>query len=269
MPPRLGSDSRAESHGAVTDLTYRAMILGLMLGAFGCSSSLISCSSSLMSCPSSLMDSEEEDRLHTEVASAGAQGNLMVEAGAAERFRAEKRTSRQANSPERASHAPSAARPGDVDAAVQNPQTTESVPTAVVRIALKYLGVPYRWGGLTPAGFDCSGFVKYLHARVGISIPHNVAAQYRYGTPVSRDQLKAGDLVFFDRLRHNGIYIGHRQFIHASRTGDGVKISSLDGPWYKSRWIGGRRLSHLRPLRARHVSPPWPGTTPAFRAALG
>ena len=227
----------------MADLTHRAMILGLMLGAFGCSSSLISCSNSLMSCPSSLMDAEEEDRLHTEVASAGAQGNVMVEAGAAERFRAEKRTFPRPNFPGRASHAPSVARPGDVHAAVQNLQTTESVHTAVVRIALKYLGVPYRWGGLTPAGFDCSGFVKYLHARVGISIPHNVAAQYRYGTPVSRDQLKPGDLVFFDRLRHNGVYIGHGQFIHASRTGDRVKISSLDESWYKSRWIGGRRLA--------------------------
>ena len=167
----------------------------------------------------------------------------MVKAGAAERFGAERRTSPQANSPGRASHAPSVARPGDVHAAVQNLRTTESVHTAVVRIALKYLGVPYRWGGLTPAGFDCSGFVKYLHARVGISIPHNVAAQYRYGTPVSRNQLKPGDLVFFDRLRHNGIYIGHGQFIHASRTGDGVKISNLDESWYKNRWVGGRRLA--------------------------
>jgi cell wall-associated NlpC family hydrolase len=122
-------------------------------------------------------------------------------------------------------------------------RTAEPVENVLIRIALTYVGVPYRWGGLTPAGFDCSGFVTYLHARVGISIPHNVAAQYRYGMPVTKDQLRPGDLVFFDRLHHNGIYIGRGQFIHASRTGDGVKISSLDDPWYKSRWIGGRRLA--------------------------
>jgi hypothetical protein len=116
-------------------------------------------------------------------------------------------------------------------------------------MALTYVGAPYRWGGLNPAGFDCSGFVKYVHARVGIAIPHNVAAQYRYGTPVSRDQLEPGDLVFFDHLRHNGIYIGRGLFIHATKTGDSVRISNLDERWYKSRWVGGRRL-------AREVWPP-------------
>jgi cell wall-associated NlpC family hydrolase len=111
----------------------------------------------------------------------------------------------------------------------------------VVGIAMQYLGVPYVWGGASPSGFDCSGLVMYVYAKVGVSLPHNAAAQYGYGMPVSRDQLQAGDLVFFNGLGHNGIYIGGGQFIHAPHTGDVVKISSLTG-WYASTWVGARRL---------------------------
>ena len=68
----------------------------------------------------------------------------------------------------------------------------------------------------------------YVYAQVGVSLPHHAAAQYNYGTPVSRDQLEPGDLVFFDGLGHVGIYIGGGQFIHAPHTGDVVKISSLN-----------------------------------------
>src|SRR5512145_2190943 len=70
----------------------------------------------------------------------------------------------------------------------------------VVRFATRYVGRPYAWGGSSPAGFDCSGFVMYVYASVGVSLPHNAARQYTYGTPVGRGALKPGDLVFFDRL---------------------------------------------------------------------
>jgi len=114
---------------------------------------------------------------------------------------------------------------------------------SVVPIALQYLGVPYVWGGSSPAtGFDCSGFVMYVFAQVGVSLPHHAASQYSYGTPVSRDQLEPGDLVFFDGLGHNGIYIGGGQFVHAPHTGDVVKISSIYESWYAATWVGGRRL---------------------------
>jgi cell wall-associated NlpC family hydrolase len=112
----------------------------------------------------------------------------------------------------------------------------------VVGIAMQYLGVPYQWGGASPSGFDCSGLVLFVYAQVGVSLPHHAASQYNYGTPVSRDQLEPGDLVFFDGLGHNGIYIGGGQFIHAPHTGDVVKISSLDDPWYAATWVGARRL---------------------------
>ncbi|MDQ3866984.1 MAG: NlpC/P60 family protein [Actinomycetota bacterium] len=114
---------------------------------------------------------------------------------------------------------------------------------AVVAIAMRYLGVPYRWGGASPStGFDCSGFVMYVYAQVGVSLPHNAAMQYGYGSPVSRGDLQPGDIVFFNGLGHNGIYVGGGSFIHSPHTGDVVKISSLSDSWYASTYVGARRL---------------------------
>jgi cell wall-associated NlpC family hydrolase len=113
----------------------------------------------------------------------------------------------------------------------------------IVGIATRYLGVPYVWGGESPvAGFDCSGLVMYVYAQLGVSLPHYAADQYNYGVPVSRDQLEPGDLVFFDGLGHVGIYIGNDEFIQAPHTGDVVKISSLDEPWYATTYVGARRI---------------------------
>jgi cell wall-associated NlpC family hydrolase len=133
----------------------------------------------------------------------------------------------------------------DADAAVADPTEVVAAPPAqyggVVGIAMGYLGTPYVYGGASPSGFDCSGFVMYVYAQVGVSLPHNAAAQYGYGTPVSRSQLQPGDLVFFDGLGHNGIYTGGNSFIHSPHTGDVVKISSMSG-WYSSTYVGARRL---------------------------
>jgi peptidoglycan DL-endopeptidase CwlO len=108
-------------------------------------------------------------------------------------------------------------------------------------IAARYLGVPYRWGGASPSGFDCSGLVMYVYAQLGISLPHYTVAQYHMGVAVSRGQLQPGDLVFFDGLGHVGIYIGQNQFIHAPHTGDVVKVSSITG-WYAQTYVGARRI---------------------------
>jgi peptidoglycan DL-endopeptidase CwlO len=108
-------------------------------------------------------------------------------------------------------------------------------------IAARYLGVPYRWGGASPSGFDCSGLVMYVYAQLGISLPHYTVAQYHRGVAVSRGQLQPGDLVFFDGLAHVGIYIGNNQFIHAPHTGDVVKVSSITG-WYAQTYVGARRI---------------------------
>jgi peptidoglycan DL-endopeptidase CwlO len=127
---------------------------------------------------------------------------------------------------------------------IQAPPTGAPPPSqygGVVGIAMQYLGTPYVWGGASPAGFDCSGFVMYVYSKIGVSLPHSSYAQYGYGSPVSRSQLQPGDLVFFDGLGHVGIYVGGGNFIHAPHTGDVVKISSMTG-WYASTFVGGRRL---------------------------
>ena len=110
-----------------------------------------------------------------------------------------------------------------------------------VAIAEQYLGVPYVWGGASPSGFDCSGLVMYVYGRLGVSLPHNAAAQYSMGTSVPRDALEPGDLVFFDGLGHVGIYVGGGSFIHAPHTGTVVQISSLSG-WYSSEYVGAKRI---------------------------
>ena len=116
-----------------------------------------------------------------------------------------------------------------------------STHSSVVSIAMRYLGTPYVWGGASPSGFDCSGLVMYVFSQVGVSLPHSSYSQYGMGSPVSRDQLQPGDLVFFDGLGHVGIYVGGGSFIHAPHTGDVVKISSISG-WYASTYVGARRI---------------------------
>ncbi|HEX6788141.1 MAG TPA: NlpC/P60 family protein [Gaiellaceae bacterium] len=112
----------------------------------------------------------------------------------------------------------------------------------VVGIAMRYLGVPYVWGGESPAGFDCSGFVAYVYSQVGVALPHYTGAQWNMGVPVARGDLQPGDLVFFDGLGHVGLYIGGNEFIHAPHTGDVVKISSISG-WYADTYVGARRIT--------------------------
>ena len=131
--------------------------------------------------------------------------------------------------------------PTSVEAPTALPAPAPSRYGGVVGIAMQFLGTPYVYGGSSPSGFDCSGFVMYVYAQIGVSLPHNAAAQYGYGTPVDRSQLQPGDLVFFNGLGHNGIYIGGGSFIHSPHTGDVVKISSISG-WYSSTWVGARRL---------------------------
>ncbi len=117
----------------------------------------------------------------------------------------------------------------------------------IVSVAKQYLGVPYVWGGTSPSGFDCSGFVQYVFRKCGYSISRTADTQYYDGTPVSYSNLQAGDLVFFtgtyatSGISHIGIYIGSGQFIHAAS--GGVKISSLNESYYSSRYYSACRVA--------------------------
>lgn len=140
----------------------------------------------------------------------------------------------------------SAVKPPPADRADSGPAAAPGAPAGAAeaaRVATRYVGVPYRWGGSGPAGFDCSGLVSYAFARVGIALPRTVAEQFRRGVRVSRKELRPGDVVFFDRLRHNGIYIGNGRFVHAARTGRAVTVSRLDTAWYRAHWVGARRFA--------------------------
>ncbi len=138
---------------------------------------------------------------------------------------------------------PSDARQRDGASVRESPRAPTVTASRIVPVALQHLGAPYRWGGADPRGFDCSGFVMYVYGRAGTSLPHGAVRQYKLGIPVSRDELQPGDVVFFDRLRHNGIYIGDGHFVHASKSGDVVKVSRLDEHWFEHRWVGARRLA--------------------------
>jgi cell wall-associated NlpC family hydrolase len=122
------------------------------------------------------------------------------------------------------------------------PLTPPPVGVLAVAYARRFLGVPYRWGGSSPSGFDCSGLVRYVYRRFGIDLPHSSYADFNLGRRVGRWALKPGDLVFFSSLGHVGMYVGKGRFIHAPHTGTRVQISRLRD-WGAS-YDGARRLVH-------------------------
>lgn len=119
---------------------------------------------------------------------------------------------------------------------------------AIAQYALQFVGYPYVYGGSSPSGFDCSGFVRYVCSQKGYSVNRTASAQMDNGTPVSYSQLQPGDLVFFNngnsskRATHVGIYIGNGQFVHASTSTTGVIISDMNSAYYTTGFVGARRL---------------------------
>ena len=126
--------------------------------------------------------------------------------------------------------------------AAKRPRSKTTVGERAARLASRYVGVPYAWGGASPRhGFDCSGLVMYVYSKLGVSLPHYAASQYRYGRKVSRWGLKPGDLVFFSGLGHVGLFIGKGRFIDAPHAGAVVRVASLAGR--SASFVGARRVS--------------------------
>ncbi|AFM41178.1 cell wall-associated hydrolase, invasion-associated protein [Desulfosporosinus acidiphilus SJ4] len=122
---------------------------------------------------------------------------------------------------------------------------TSSLASAIIATGKNYIGVKYVYGGTSPSGFDCSGYVQYVFAQHGISLPRVSRDQYHAGSPVAYSQLEPGDLVFFSLAHdgivdHEGIYIGNNQFLNAASS-KGVTIYTL-GPYWKSAYVGARRV---------------------------
>lgn len=113
---------------------------------------------------------------------------------------------------------------------------------SLIRIANAQIGVPYRYGGNRPDGFDCSGLVQFTHQRAGIAVPRTTAEQWRTAARLDRRHLLPGDVLFFSlggrKPRHVGIYEGQGRFIHAPSSGKTVARASLDNPYWRARWVG-------------------------------
>ncbi|WP_102273660.1 C40 family peptidase [Cytobacillus massiliigabonensis] len=126
--------------------------------------------------------------------------------------------------------------------------------------AKKYIGLPYKYGGTTASGFDCSGYTQYVMKALGLNLPRTTSGQYGAGESISKDNLRIGDLVFFVTYKkgpsHVGIYIGDNQFIHSS-TSKGIITTDLDDPHYFGpRYIGARRvLTYDLPVGKFHDVP--------------
>jgi cell wall-associated NlpC family hydrolase len=126
--------------------------------------------------------------------------------------------------------------------------TVDSVTQTVVETALGAIGVPYRMGGSDPKiGFDCSGLVNYVYRKtLGMTLPRTSRQLASVGEAIGREQLRPGDLVFFNTRgapnSHVGIYLGDARFVHAPRARTLVRIDSLDDPAYAARYDGARRI---------------------------
>lgn len=125
------------------------------------------------------------------------------------------------------------------------PEAAASPGVRIAADALALLGRPYRYGGNGPEAFDCSGLVRYVHLASGIAVPRTTADQFRAARPVPREQLAAGDLLFFrigGSISHVGIYAGDGKFVHAPQTGRNVETRPIDDSYYRSRLAAIGRL---------------------------
>ena len=143
-----------------------------------------------------------------------------------------------------ASNAPSVSRSGELGSRQQQPVKRRHVGEQAAVIAVRQLGVPYRYGGSTSKGFDCSGLVQYAYSQAGKSIPRTTAAQWQSLQPVAASNLRVGDVLFFNiegKVSHVGLYLGSRRFVHAPSSGREVTIAELDSAYYRRVFVRGGR----------------------------
>ncbi len=121
-----------------------------------------------------------------------------------------------------------------------------SLGQQIANLAKLQVGKPYRYGGASPNGFDCSGLVYYTHGKFGINTPRTSSALFNYARPIKLNQLNLGDVVFFKidrkKISHVGIYIGKGQFVHAPSSGKKVATNYLNDPYWKTRIVSAGRL---------------------------
>jgi cell wall-associated NlpC family hydrolase len=126
------------------------------------------------------------------------------------------------------------------------PASTRSAGEQAAGEALKMLGKPYRYGGASPSGFDCSGLVLYSYKRAGVALPHGTDKQRSLSRPVRVSELRRGDLIFFNqegkRYGHVAIYVGNGRFVHAPSSGKSVRSDRLDNPYWKKHLSDTRRF---------------------------
>ena len=121
-----------------------------------------------------------------------------------------------------------------------SPPVSVSVGALAASTALQQVGTPYRYGGNSPSGFDCSGLVHYAYAEAGVSVPRTTGGQWVEAAPVSRRDLRAGDLLFFSidgKMSHVGLYVGDGKFVHAPSSGKRVSIEALDSRYYNTAFV--------------------------------
>lgn len=126
-------------------------------------------------------------------------------------------------------------------------QTVSQAIHSVLSTAKSLIGTPYRFGGTTPSGFDCSGFMQYVFQRaIGVNLPRSSRDMANVGEKVARNELQAGDMVFFahngSRISHVGMYVGNERFIHSPSAGKSVEITSMNDKYWQSRFITARRM---------------------------
>lgn len=126
---------------------------------------------------------------------------------------------------------------------IRKPKPKPTLGERAARIALRAVGVPYRWGGTSPAsGFDCSGLVYWAYGRLGIELPHSSYALYGEGRGVRRSSAKPGDVLVFSGLGHVGLYVGRGRMVHAPHSGALVEIVRLGSSDYGGRIVSVRRI---------------------------